>query len=85
MKLAGKPVEYRCDKCGITCSREEIASLSTSFQPGGLVDYRQGNMGVRHLCESCKQQFEAEFKEWFTEYNFVVNPPKKVFINSPIN
>ena len=80
MKLSGKPTEYQCDKCGTICSREEIASLSTFFQPGGLVDYRQGNMGVRHLCRTCKMQFEAEFEAWFTEYNFVKNPPKRVFI-----
>ena len=80
MKLSGKKTEYQCDKCGTTHSRKEIASLSTCFQPGGLVDYRQGNMGVRHLCQSCKTQFEAEFEAWFTNYNFVKNPPKRVFI-----
>jgi tRNA(Ile2) C34 agmatinyltransferase TiaS len=71
MKLAGKSLEYKCDKCGNIHNREEIASLSTCFQPSGLVDYKQGNMGVRHLCKPCKLQFESDFEDWFTNYNIV--------------
>ena len=82
MKLSGKPTEYQCDKCGSIHQREEIASLSQYFQPGGIVGYKQGNVGVRHLCQSCKTQFEAEYRAWFTNYNMVKNPPKRVFIKA---
>ena len=68
MRIPGKTTEYQCDKCGSIHSREHIASLSQYFQPGGIVKYKQGNIGVRHLCRPCKVQFEAEYKSWFTHY-----------------
>lgn len=80
MKLSGKPTEYQCDKCGSIHERKDIASLSQYFQPGGIIGYKQGNLGVRHLCQPCKTQFEAEYQAWFTNYNMVKNPPKRVFI-----
>ena len=60
-----------CDKCGNIHAKDEVASLSTQFQPTGLVGYKQGNMGVRHLCSHCKRTFEMAFKGFFTHYNKV--------------
>jgi hypothetical protein len=66
MKVAN---EYKCDSCGEIKKREEIASLSTTYQPIGLISYRDGtkNLGVRHLCGICKDEFDKHFKGFFTE------------------
>jgi hypothetical protein len=60
---------YKCDKCGENNTRERTASLSTNYQPTGLVEYKKGNLGVRHLCEDCKDEFESYFEAYFTALN----------------
>ena len=61
--------DYKCDTCGEVLDKENVASLSTCFSPTGIVGYKQGNMGVRHLCSYCKRTFEMAFKGFFTSYN----------------
>ena len=68
MKIKAKN-SYMCDKCGQQHSKENIASLSTNYQPTGLVKYGEGNLGVRHLCINCKSIFEKAFKNFFSQYN----------------
>jgi len=68
MKMKLK-TEYKCDKCGEILEKEKTATLSTNFAPAGIVGYKQGNMGVRHMCSFCKRTFEMAFKGFFTAYN----------------
>jgi hypothetical protein len=64
--------QYNCDKCGDKLSKDRIATLSTNFTPTGLVGYKQGNLGVRHLCGYCKRTFKMAFKGFFSHYNEVL-------------
>jgi DNA-directed RNA polymerase subunit RPC12/RpoP len=72
MKIS-KRNSYKCDRCGSFKSREETASLSTYYQPIGLVGYKEGNLGVRHLCSKCKNEFEEYFEGFFTSLNRIIN------------
>jgi len=64
---------YKCDSCGIVTSREKTASLSVGYQPVGLVSYKKGNLGVRHLCSECKGDFEKHFESFFKSFNSIIN------------
>ena len=70
--------KYTCDKCGEKLLRSQVASLSTNFAPTGLVGYKQGNMGVRHLCSYCKKHFTMAFKGFFSNYNSVLKSHNKI-------
>ena len=64
--------KYTCDKCGEVLPKEKVATLSTNFTPTGIVGYKQGNMGVKHMCSYCKRTFEMAFKGFFSHYNKVI-------------
>jgi hypothetical protein len=78
MKLT-RTNKYKCDNCGDLNNREDTASLSTNFQPLGFVKYKEGNLGVRHLCRKCKNDFESYFNAYFKALNEVceVEPEKQ--------
>ena len=57
---------YKCDKCGITKGRDEVYSLQCYYAPTGLGGYRQGNFGIKHLCEKCKPKFDALYAPFFS-------------------
>jgi hypothetical protein len=68
--------KYICDRCGEELSREKTATLSTNFAPTGLVGYKQGNMGARHMCSYCKRIFSMAFKGFFSHYNKILKTVK---------
>ena len=55
---------YICDKCG--AQDERWHCLSTTFS-----SERDGNFGVRHLCDKCKKLFKAHFERFFTLHNTI--------------
>ena len=63
---------YICDRCGTQSLKENTASLSTNYQPTGLIKYKKGNLGVRHLCITCKPIFDMAFKSFFSNYNKII-------------
>lgn len=63
---------YKCDKCGKALHRRNTATLSTFFQPLGMVGYGQGNLGARHLCSECKKKFEKAFTKYFPVHNQIL-------------
>ena len=78
MRLGHK---YKCDKCGKALTRETTASLSTYYQPLGLVGYNEENMGVRHMCAPCKKNFAIAFKHYFTVYNQIKSIDERELLN----
>lgn len=65
---------YRCDKCGDLNDRDKTYSLSSGYQPIGPSEYKKGNLGVRHLCGTCKHEYDKYFEEFFTALNDITYP-----------
>ncbi len=64
---------YKCDKCGDINTRDNTYSLSSTYQPVGPVEYRKGNLGVRHLCKTCKVEYEEHFESFFSALNKIIS------------
>ena len=60
--------KYLCYKCGAMEKSEDIYSLSSYFQ-----GRHNGNLGVRHMCFKCHEDFLKQFEYYFTFLNTTIN------------
>ena len=60
---------YICDKCGVRDEGgRETFPLTTTFS-----SLTNGNFGTRHLCNSCRIDFEHYFCKFFKFYENIKN------------
>lgn len=64
---------YKCDRCGVINTRDNTYSLSSTYQASGPVEYKKRNLGVRHLCKTCKPEYEKHFESFFISLNKIIN------------